>query len=185
MEALNVTTAGRRSLPAPRRWVPRPRAGIAGQIRIVDPVETEPSDGWVCYFGEAVDIYEGGEIVGHEGLGAPTGSGAPGVAPGIFMPATPEPGMSFQQEVTPGVAEDQATIAGNGTVTLPDGTVAETITVRDFNPLSGSGAPRSTPETLASSKTAQAQPDQGDGGTGRWLAAARGEVAQSGAWLDT
>lgn len=46
--------------------------------------------------------------------------------------------MSFQQEVAPGVAEDQATIAGTGTVTLPDGTVAETITVRDFNPLDGS-----------------------------------------------
>jgi hypothetical protein len=92
-----------------------------------------PSDGWVCYFGEAVNIYEGGEIVGHEGLGAPTGSGAPGIAPGIFV-AAPEPGMSFQQEVARGVAEDQATIAGTGTVTLPDGTVAETITVRDFNP---------------------------------------------------
>lgn len=134
--ALPARARGRRSRSGSERpaftlrpsWVPRPRAGIPGQIRIVDPVETEP-----CYFGEAVDIYEGGEIVGHEGLGAPTGSGAPGIAPGIFV-AAPEPGMSFQQEVARGVAEDQATIAGTGTVTLPDGTVAETITVRDFNP---------------------------------------------------
>jgi hypothetical protein len=61
--------------------------------------------------------------------------------------------MSFQQEVAPGVAEDQATIAGTGSVTLPDGRVAETITVRDFKPLNGCRTPRSTPETLASSKT--------------------------------
>jgi hypothetical protein len=91
--------------------------------------------GTVCYFGEAVDIYEGGEIVSHEGAWR---ADTEGNAPGIFMPAAPEPGMSFQQEVAPGVAEDQATIVGTGTATLPDGTVAATITVRDFNPLDGS-----------------------------------------------
>jgi hypothetical protein len=95
----------------------------------------QTQDGTVCYFGEAVDIYEGGEVVSHEGAWR---ADAQGNAPGIFMPASPQPGMTFQQEVAPGVAEDQATIVRTGTATLPDGTVAETITVRDFNPLDGS-----------------------------------------------
>jgi hypothetical protein len=93
-------------------------------------------DGTVCYFGEAVDIYEDGEIVSHEGAWR---ADARGNAPGIFMPADPQPGMTFQQEVAPGVAMDQATVVHTGgRATLPDGTVVETITVRDFNPLDGS-----------------------------------------------
>lgn len=94
--------------------------------------------GTVCYFGENVDIYEDGEVVSHEGAWRADGRGLPGIAPGIFMPARPRPGMSFQQEVAPGVAEDQATITRAGTSTLPDGTDVETITVRDYNPLDGS-----------------------------------------------
>jgi hypothetical protein len=101
--------------------------------------QTGPAPGTVCYFGEDVDIYEDGEIVSHEGAWRADGRrGRPGIAPGIFMPASPEPGMSFQQEVAPGVAEDQATVVRTGTGTLPDGTRVTTITVRDFNPLDGS-----------------------------------------------
>jgi hypothetical protein len=95
----------------------------------------QTDEGTVCYFGEAVDIYEDGDIVSHEGAWR---ADTKDNAPGILMPAAPEPGMSFQQEVAPGVAEDQATIVRSGTDTLYDGTVVETITVRDFNPLDGS-----------------------------------------------
>jgi hypothetical protein len=99
----------------------------------------QTQSGTVCYFGENVDIYEDGEIVSHEGAWRADGRrGLPGSAPGIFMPAAPEPGMTFQQEVAPGVAEDRATIQRTGTATLPDGRVVNTITVRDFNPLDGS-----------------------------------------------
>jgi hypothetical protein len=99
----------------------------------------QTSDGTVCYFGENVEIYEDGEVVSDEGAWRADGRrGLPGIAPGIFMPASPEPGMTFQQEVAPGVAEDQATVKHTGTTTLPDGTVVNTITVQDFNPLDGS-----------------------------------------------
>jgi hypothetical protein len=54
------------------------------------------------------------------------------------MPGNAQPGMSFQQEDAPGVAEDQATILRTATATLPDGRVVNTILVRDFNPLDGS-----------------------------------------------
>jgi hypothetical protein len=90
--------------------------------------------GTVCYFGEAVDIYEDGEVVSNEGAWR---ADERGNAPGIFMPADPQPGMTFPQEVAPGVAEDQATIVNTGTATVL-GTVTATITVRDFNPLDGS-----------------------------------------------
>jgi hypothetical protein len=92
----------------------------------------QTQDGTVCYFGETVDIYEDGEIVSHEGAWR---ADAAGNAPGILMPAAPSSGMSFQQEVAPGVAEDEAQIVGTGTVTVPAGTFTDTIRVREFNPL--------------------------------------------------
>lgn len=95
----------------------------------------QTSAGTVCYFGETVDIYENGVVVSHEGSWR---ADAPGNAPGIFMPASPQEGMTFQQEMAPGVAEDQATILRTGrTVTVPAGTFENAIVVRDFNPLDG------------------------------------------------
>jgi hypothetical protein len=96
----------------------------------------QTQDGTVCYFGEDVDIYENSVVVSHEGRWR---ADAPGNAPGIFMPAAPQVGMSYQQEVAPGVALDEATITRVGrAVTVPAGTFTETIMVRDFNPLDGS-----------------------------------------------
>ena len=46
--------------------------------------------------------------------------------------------MTFQQELAPGVAEDQATILRYATVKTPAGTFTNAIIVRDFNPLDGS-----------------------------------------------
>ena len=62
----------------------------------------QTQDGTVCYFGEEVDIYEGGQVVSHEGEWRADESGN---APGIFMPANPQVGMAYQQEIAPGVAE--------------------------------------------------------------------------------
>jgi hypothetical protein len=95
----------------------------------------QTEEGTVCYFGEEVDIYEGGVVVSHEGAWRADDRGN---APGIFMPANPEPGMTYQQEVAPGVAEDQATVTRRGSYTVPAGSFADTLTVRDFNPLDGS-----------------------------------------------
>jgi hypothetical protein len=92
--------------------------------------------GTVCYFGEEVDIFNEDGTVTHEGAWR---ADDPGNAPGIFMPAEPEVGMTFAQESAPGIAEDEATIIRRGsTVTVPAGTFTDTITVRDFNPLDGS-----------------------------------------------
>jgi hypothetical protein len=92
-------------------------------------------DGTVCYFGEEVDIYEGGLIVSHEGSWR---ADDPGNAPGIFMPGNPQPSMTFQQEFAPGVAEDEATILGFNKIRTPYATFETALKVRDFNPLDGS-----------------------------------------------
>jgi hypothetical protein len=94
----------------------------------------EASDGTVCYFGEDVDIYEGGAVVSHEGSWR---GDAPGNQPGIIMPADPRPGTKYMNENAPGVAEDQAKIVGSGPVTVPAGTFPDAIRVQDFNPLDG------------------------------------------------
>ena len=96
----------------------------------------QASDGSVCYFGEAVDIFdpETGELLGHEGAWrADEGENAPG----IIMPADPVPGLKFVMEVAPGIAEDEGVVVGSGPVKVGDVTYAETIRIREFNPLDG------------------------------------------------
>jgi hypothetical protein len=94
----------------------------------------QAADGTVCYFGEDVDIYEPeGDIV-HDGAWC---ADDPGNAAGIIMPADPEPGLRYQNELAPGIAEDRAKIVGSGPVTVTAGTFAETILVRETNPLDG------------------------------------------------
>ncbi|MGQ0703618.1 MAG: hypothetical protein ACT4PM_10850 [Gemmatimonadales bacterium] len=120
-------------------------AGVA--TRVVEERETEggalievsrnffgqTQDGTVCYFGEDVDIYQGGVVVSHEGAWR---AGAAGAVPGIFMPAQPAQGMAFRQEVAPGIAEDRVVIeAVNELVTVPFGTFTQTVRFLETTPL--------------------------------------------------
>lgn len=86
-------------------------------------------DGTICYFGEAVDVFENGTIT-HPGEWR---ADAPGFFPGILMPAHPRPGMKFLMEGAPGIAQDQGTIVGIG----PIGGFRETVRIRESNPLDG------------------------------------------------
>lgn len=89
-------------------------------------------NGSVCYYGEDVDIYEGGKITGHGGAWRAGG----GNRPGIVMPPNPKVGMTFAQENAPGVAEDQATIAAAGeSITVPAGTFTDTLRTTECTPL--------------------------------------------------
>lgn len=96
----------------------------------------QAEDGTVCYFGEEVDIYdEDGDITSHAGAWRAGGE----KVPGIFMPASPQIGQAFQQEIAPGVAEDQAKVVALGEETVvPAGTFDDTVTMVDRNPLDGS-----------------------------------------------
>lgn len=94
-------------------------------------------DGTVCYFGEDVDMYDGaGNVTSHSGSWR---AGADDNRPGIFMPPHLEVGRAFQQEIAPGIAEDQAKVIALGERTeVPAGTFEGTATLRDGNPLDGS-----------------------------------------------
>jgi len=95
-------------------------------------------DGTVCYFGEAVDSYENGELVDSEGEWR---AGEDGAQPGIIMPANPQVGDAYFQEYYEGVAEDMGSINGFGEVIdVPAGQFDDTMTVMDFSPLEGCGA---------------------------------------------
>ena len=97
----------------------------------------QTEDGTVCYFGEDVDIYDSdGNVSSHGGAWRADGRAN---VPGIFMPAHLEIDQAFQQEIAPGIAEDQAKVVGLGEVTeVPAGTYEDTATLLDRNPLDGS-----------------------------------------------
>ena len=109
-----------------REWVDEELAEVTWNYHVQAP------DGTICYYGEDVDIYEDGEIT-HEGAWCPGGNNLPG----IFMPADPHPGIRYQNEVAPGVALDEARIVGIGPITVPFDRFAETIRIREFDPLTG------------------------------------------------
>jgi len=94
-------------------------------------------DGTVCYFGEGVDIFdENGDVTSHAGAWRADGDR---FLPGIFMPGSLRVGQAFQQEIAPGVAEDQAKVVALGERTLvPAGTFDDTVSMLDRNPLDGS-----------------------------------------------
>jgi hypothetical protein len=96
----------------------------------------QTSDGTVCYFGEEVDVYDSaGNVTSH--AGGWRADDATNV-PGIFMPAEVVVGQSFQQEIAPGIAEDQAKVIALGEVTeVPAGTFEDTVTLLDLDPLGG------------------------------------------------
>jgi hypothetical protein len=90
-------------------------------------------DGSVWYLGEKVDDYEEGKIAGHSGQWL-TGEGD--AKPGLFMPAQPKAGQTFEQEQAPGVAEDQSTVVAVGLrVTTRAGSFADCIKTKDYAPL--------------------------------------------------
>ena len=90
-------------------------------------------DGSVYYFGERVDDYEDGQVVGHSGTWL---AGEGENRPGIFMPARPEVGQEFEQERAPGVAEDRSkVVALDQAVETPAGSFSGCVKTEDFSPL--------------------------------------------------
>ena len=65
----------------------------------------------VFYFGEDVDMYKGGKVVGHEGSWI---SGMGGAHFGLAMPGTPLVGARYCQELAPKVAMDRGEVVSLG-----------------------------------------------------------------------
>ena len=87
----------------------------------------------VFYFGEEVDIYAGGKVVGHEGAWI---HGEKGARAGMMMPGEPLLGAAYYQEIAPGEAMDRARIAAtNETLATPSGIYKGCLKVQEENPL--------------------------------------------------
>lgn len=87
----------------------------------------------VYYFGEEVDDYKDGKIVGHPGAWI---SGEKGARYGLMMPGTPLVGARHYQEIAPGVAMDRAEILSLGeTFETPAGSFKNVLKVEETTPL--------------------------------------------------
>ena len=87
----------------------------------------------VYYFGEDVDNYQAGRIVGHSGVWR---SGVAGAHFGLMMPGDPRPGVKHYQEIAPGVAMDRAEIVSAGeAIRVPAGALEGVLKVRETTPL--------------------------------------------------
>jgi hypothetical protein len=87
----------------------------------------------VFYYGEHVNDYEDGEVVGHSGAWL---AGTNGYRPGLVMPGMPLIGSRYYQEFAPEIALDRAEHTdNNATVTTPAGTFTGCLTVSETTPL--------------------------------------------------
>jgi hypothetical protein len=94
---------------------------------------TQDALGNVWYFGEnTAELGKKGNVTSTEGSWM---AGVNSARPGIYMPARPRIGQSFQQEFSKGQAEDHFRVIGLiGTVTAPAGT-KNTLLTEEWTPL--------------------------------------------------
>ena len=87
----------------------------------------------VFYFGEEVDIYKNGSIVGHGGAWRADESGN---RAGMMMPGKIEIGARYYQEIAPGVAMDRAEIVNQQMILeTPSGTFENCLKIEETTPL--------------------------------------------------
>ena len=89
--------------------------------------------GNVWYFGEDVQNYKNGKLVGTAGSWR---AGVHGAQPGVVMKAASRVGDSYAEENAAGIAQDQAEVTGVGlSVTVPFGRFDEVVATRETSPL--------------------------------------------------
>ncbi len=120
----------------------RVRTRVVEEREKVDGELVEVSRNWfarcvetndVFYFGEDVDIIEGGQVVGHDGAWE---AGKNGAQPGIIIPARFLLGSRYFQEQALPVAADRAEHVGMGlTVTAAGQTFHDCVAVTETSPL--------------------------------------------------
>ncbi|HEX8374383.1 MAG TPA: hypothetical protein VF606_04305 [Geminicoccaceae bacterium] len=89
--------------------------------------------GNVWYFGEATAEIVNGVPVNNNGAWI---AGVDGAKPGIIMPATPRPGLTYRQEFALADAEDVGRVESLGeAVRVPAGRFADTLKTSDFTPI--------------------------------------------------
>jgi hypothetical protein len=93
----------------------------------------DPGTRDVYYFGEDVDDYAGGRVVGHGGSWR---AGVDGARFGLMMPGAPGVGQRHYQEIAPGVALDRAEVLSTtDSVQVPAGAFTGVVAVLESSPL--------------------------------------------------
>jgi hypothetical protein len=113
------------------------REATAGSLTEVSRnyLAIDPTSGDLYYFGEEVDSYRNGKVVGHEYSWL---AGVGGASFGLFLPGRPVVGDRFYQEVAPRVAMDRLeVISTDATVSTPAGRFERCLEVRETTPLEG------------------------------------------------
>ena len=89
----------------------------------------QADDGAVYYFGEDVDEYKDGKVVGHSGAWL---YGVHTQIPGVLMPGRPKVGDKFRSEDVPRITiEDNGVLSLSETVTVPAGTYQNCLKMKE------------------------------------------------------
>ncbi len=89
--------------------------------------------GNVWYFGEDVQNFENGQVVNTNGSWR---AGVNGAQPGIVMQANPTVGQSYNQENSPGIAEDKGEVVSTtGFLDAPYGSGTNVVQIHETTPL--------------------------------------------------
>jgi hypothetical protein len=89
--------------------------------------------GNIWYLGEDTKEYENGKVSSTEGSWE---AGVDGAQPGILLPASPQPGLSYRQEYYEGEAEDAAQVLSlDKQAEVPFGSFQDLLQTRDWTPL--------------------------------------------------
>jgi hypothetical protein len=87
----------------------------------------------VFYFGEDVDIYKRGKVVGHDGAWR---AGSDQARAGVMMPGIVLLGSRYYQEIAPGVAMDRAEIVSRSEyIETPAGKFTDCLKTEETTPL--------------------------------------------------
>jgi len=90
----------------------------------------QDNTGTVWYFGEASKEFD--EEGGHVSREGSWLAGVNDALPGIIMEANPQVGDSYQQEIAPGIAEDQALVASlTGSTSVPYGSFSNLLVTEE------------------------------------------------------
>ncbi len=93
----------------------------------------DTSTGDIYYFGEDVDMYKDGKVVGHGGAWL---AGVGGARFGLLIPGKPRVGDKYYQEVAPKVAMDRAEVVSvTEEIKVPAGTFKNCLRTRESSAL--------------------------------------------------
>lgn len=106
------------------------RDSVAGELREVTlDYFAQSDDGAVYYLGEDVDVYQNGQVVGHDGAWL---FGVNTTALRVLVPAKPQVGDKFRSEDVPGITQEDDEVVGvSESVTVPMGTYTNCLKVKE------------------------------------------------------